>query len=78
MKNVGTNPLFYAHHLFLNGEEVKDVIIPNNITSINDGVFDGCSELSSVVIPDEVTSIDKHWKCCIRWLPQFDQHQYPT
>ena len=57
MKNVGTNPLFYAHHLFLNGEEVKDVIIPNNITSINDGVFDGCSELSSVVIPDEVTSI---------------------
>ncbi len=57
MEYVGTNPLFYAHHLFLNGEEVKDVIIPNNITSINDGVFDGCSELSSVVIPDEVTCI---------------------
>ena len=29
-----SNPLCYAHHLFLNGEEVKDLTIPNSVTSI--------------------------------------------
>ena len=27
------NPLYYAHHLFLNGEEVKNLIIPNDVTT---------------------------------------------
>ena len=28
-----SNPLLYAHHLFLNGEEVKDLVIPDNVTT---------------------------------------------
>ncbi len=52
-----SNPLSYAHHLFLNGTEIKDLVIPNSVTSIGDRAFSGCSSLTSVTIPNSVTSI---------------------
>ena len=52
-----SNPLTYARHLFLNGEEVKDLVIPNSVTSIGVGAFYNCSGLTSVTIPNSVTSI---------------------
>ena len=58
--NNNSNPLVYAHHLYLNGEEIKELIIPNNVTSIKDYAFSGCSGLSSVIIPNSVTSIGNY------------------
>ena len=52
-----SNPLYYAHHLYLNGEEVKDLVIPNSVTSIGEEAFYKCSGLTSVTIPNSVTSI---------------------
>ena len=52
-----SNPLIYAKHLFLNGEEIRDLIIPEEIETINSSVFDGCSGLTSVTIPNSVTTI---------------------
>ena len=52
-----SNPLLYAHHLFLNGEEIKALEIPNTVVSINNYAFRGCSGLTSVIIPNSVISI---------------------
>ena len=55
--NTISNPLLYAYHLYLNGEEVKDLVIPNSVTSIGDYAFCSCLGLTSVTIPNSVTSI---------------------
>lgn len=45
-----SNPLIYAHHLYLNNEEIKDLIIPGSIETINDYAFYECNFLSSVTM----------------------------
>lgn len=58
--NRTSNPLSYAQHLYLNGEEIKDLVIPNDISSINDYAFYGGSGFTSIEIPNNVTKIGRH------------------
>ncbi|MDE5567801.1 MAG: leucine-rich repeat domain-containing protein [Muribaculaceae bacterium] len=51
------NPLYYAHHLYINGEEITDVIIPESVTAIGNSSFVGCSGLTSVVIGNAIETI---------------------
>ena len=51
------NPLQFADHLYLNGVEIKDLVVPNTITSINEFAFYGFDGLTSVTISSSVTSI---------------------
>lgn len=52
-----SNPLYYANHLFINGTEVFDLIIPNCITKIKANAFAGWSNLQSVNISEGITHI---------------------
>ena len=54
---VFSNPLYYAHHLYLNDQEITDLVIPNSVTAINNYAFYGCSGFTSVTIGDSVVTI---------------------
>ena len=52
-----SNPLYYAKNLYLNGNLVTDLVIPDGVTTIGDYAFSGCTSLTSVTIGNLVTSI---------------------
>ena len=59
------NPLSVAEHLYLNGAEVKDLVIPDGVKTINNGAFENCQGLRAVTIPKSVTNIkNKAFRNC--------------
>ncbi len=56
-KYYNSNPLSYAHHLYLNDKEITNLVIPEGVTEINDYAFHSCPALTSVSIPNSVTEI---------------------
>ena len=61
--NYNANPLKYAHHLFLNGIEITDLVIPNGIERLYSNAFYNCSSLTSVTIPNSVTKVGSEVFC---------------
>ena len=51
------NPIYYAHCLYLNEQELTDLVIPNDVTTIGNYAFFDCSGLTSVTIPNTLTTI---------------------
>lgn len=52
-----SNPFTYAKNLYINEEQVTDLIIPSTVTIIKDYTFSYCEGLSSVTILDGVKNI---------------------
>ena len=51
------NPLVCGKNLYLNGELLTDLIIPDSIKEVKVMTFNGCKSITSVTIPDGVTTI---------------------
>lgn len=52
-----STPLLYAHHLFIDGVEVKHLVLPDNMTSVADYKFAGFSGMTSLTLPQGLVSI---------------------
>ena len=52
-----SNPLRYGAALYLNGQVITELTIPDSVTTIKSSAFSGYTALTSVTIPDSVTTI---------------------
>ena len=52
-----SNPCYRAHHLYLRGTEIVDLVIPDSVSTISSFAFSGCSSINSVSIPNTVMEI---------------------
>ena len=55
--NTGLQGVHLSYHLYINGVEVKDLVIPAGTKSIGRSAFQGCVGLTSVTIPESVETI---------------------
>ena len=55
-----SNPLGGAKHLYLNGNEIAELVIPEDVISISKYAFQGCSGITSVTIHDRVMKIGEN------------------
>ncbi len=53
------NPLYYAHDLYLNGEKLQNIVLPDDMTQINDHAFEGGS-FETVQFPAGLSKISDY------------------
>ena len=56
--NFTANPLYYAEHLYLNGKELTELVIPDTLTEIKKFTFYKCKSFNgSLTLPSSIKSI---------------------
>ena len=55
--NVSATPMYFAKNIYLNGNKIVSVDVPQGVTAISSYTFYGFKDLIRVTIPDSVTSI---------------------
>lgn len=59
-----SNPLYYGHNLYINGNKVTDLVIPSSVDVIKDYAFNGC-KMTRLFISDGVDTIRRNaFDCC--------------
>ena len=58
-KKATENPLYYAKRLYINGDLLTDLTIPESVAEINDYTFCGLRSLNSLIIPNTVVGIGR-------------------
>ena len=60
-----SSPFYYGAALYLNGERITDLVIPNTVFYIKKNAFLGCSSITSIHIPASVHVISSYaFYCC--------------
>ncbi|MDE6226104.1 MAG: leucine-rich repeat domain-containing protein [Muribaculaceae bacterium] len=57
--NNSSNPIYYAKKLYIDGQEVTNLIIPESVSIIKPFAFRGCKGITSMTIPESVTEIGR-------------------
>lgn len=55
-----SNPLYAVGHLYLNGEEITSLVIPDNVKSLKSYVFNGCRSLTNISLPNSISEIGEY------------------
>lgn len=57
-ESMGSNPLYYAHHLYSDeNTEITELVIPDGTEIVMQNAFFGCNNINSVTIPNSVKEI---------------------
>ena len=67
-EDAGANPLCNAHMLYLNGDLVTNLVIPESVTTIKDYAFCDCHSLTSITLPESVTNVGEEAFSGCRYL----------
>ena len=66
--NFGSQVKTIPHHLCMNMTSLTSVIIPNGVTKIGNGAFQGCNNITSLSIPNTVSRIGAScFEGCTAW-----------
>ena len=55
--NAASNPVSRSHNLYINGSELTNLTVPDNVTTLKRYTFSGCTGLTTVTISANVTTI---------------------
>lgn len=55
--SLEANPLYYGHNLYLNGELLTELVIPEEITEIKQHAFSDCASLHNLYFHEGVTKV---------------------
>ena len=59
-KNENSNPLGFAHNLYINDELLTELVIPDGVKTINGFAFNGCESLKTLTISEAVDTIGEY------------------
>jgi hypothetical protein len=59
LDDAGDSPFHYADGLYLNGELITDLVVPEDVTKIGAHTFEGYEKLRSVVLHNGIDAIHK-------------------
>lgn len=78
----------YYYRLFLNNEEITDLVISDGVTKISDYAFNWCSSITSVTIPGSVEKVGLAFRNCpnlssvtiqegVKYIGKTDDYYWP-